>query len=239
MLQYIPVYIYSLRMKKKRKPKMRIGMIGMRRAVGRRWFNSWGDSTVVQGMFLKRGRNGARPTQPSGSSGATADPLAENINGDVGLEKKNDIKVTRFDGDSNGNDDLEQPDDGTKVDSIEIHSKFKSGLRPSMIYTPADFDISAEPHVGAKLRASKAKITGDPFKRLDINPLHEYKNWRLFVPFLNSVGQVPRQDRSGLSRANHKRMVKAVKRARHALLLPHHHHHPIVLSKIRQVEMEK
>jgi len=64
------------------------------------------------------------------------------------------------------------------------------------------------------LAQKRKKGKQDPFALLGINPLHEYKNTRLFLPFLSEMGRIKSRFDTGLSAKNQRRVTKAIKRAR-------------------------
>jgi len=78
-------------------------------------------------------------------------------------------------------------------------------------YDPSDLREQAfRTHLAQKRKKGKQ----DPFALLGINPLHEYKNTRLFLPFLSEMGRIKSRFDTGLSAKNQRRVTKAIKRAR-------------------------
>ncbi|KAI9251984.1 ribosomal protein S18 [Sporodiniella umbellata] len=67
------------------------------------------------------------------------------------------------------------------------------------------------------LRARRGKTvtpTQDPFDILGLDPLHEYKNYKLLSKFVSDMGKILPREQTGLTAKNQRKLAKAVKRAR-------------------------
>jgi ribosomal protein S18 len=56
--------------------------------------------------------------------------------------------------------------------------------------------------------------TEDPFEVLGLDPLHEYKNFRLLTHFVSDMGKILPREQTGVSAKNQRKLAKAIKRAR-------------------------
>lgn len=54
----------------------------------------------------------------------------------------------------------------------------------------------------------------DPFEVLGLDPLHEYKNFRLLTHFVSDMGKILPRQQTGVSAKNQRKLAKAIKRAR-------------------------
>ncbi|KAG1112114.1 hypothetical protein G6F42_014833 [Rhizopus arrhizus] len=67
------------------------------------------------------------------------------------------------------------------------------------------------------LRQRRGKPTPpaeDPFEVLGLDPLHEYKNFRLLTHFVSDMGKILPREQTGVSAKNQRKLAKAIKRAR-------------------------
>lgn len=56
--------------------------------------------------------------------------------------------------------------------------------------------------------------TEDPFDVLGLDPLKEYKNYRLLTHFVSDMGKILPREQTGVSAKNQRKLAKAIKRAR-------------------------
>lgn len=63
-------------------------------------------------------------------------------------------------------------------------------------------------------RGKTATPTEDPFDVLGLDPLHEYKNFRLLTHFVSDMGKILPREQTGVSAKNQRKLAKAIKRAR-------------------------
>lgn len=90
-------------------------------------------------------------------------------------------------------------------------------------YSPADLSFEARRPL---LQATRQAGTVDQFENYQINPLHEYKSYKLLSTFITDLGRIRTREQSGLSAKHQRQLGKAVRRARALSLLPTTAKHP-------------
>ncbi|KAI8079574.1 ribosomal protein S18 [Gilbertella persicaria] len=80
-------------------------------------------------------------------------------------------------------------------------------------YHPEDLN-DARYRESLRRRRGKPAPTEDPFEVLGLDPLHEYKNFRLLTHFVSDMGKILPREQTGLSAKNQRKLAKAIKRAR-------------------------
>ncbi|CAG8485477.1 407_t:CDS:2 [Diversispora eburnea] len=97
--------------------------------------------------------------------------------------------------------------------------KFGRNFRSGEIYAP--HDLNEENYKDKKpLRFRKPPPNVDVFKRLNLNPLVEYKNFNLLSNFVSDMGRILPRKKTGLTAKNQRKLAKAIKRARSFGLIP-------------------
>ncbi|RHZ74137.1 hypothetical protein Glove_227g63 [Diversispora epigaea] len=104
---------------------------------------------------------------------------------------------------------------------LGMDSRFRFGrnFRSGEIYAP--HDLNEENYKDKKpLRFRKPPPNVDVFKRLNLNPLVEYKNFNLLSNFVSDMGRILPRKKTGLTAKNQRKLAKAIKRARSFGLIP-------------------
>ena len=101
--------------------------------------------------------------------------------------------------------------------------------QPGDVYAPHDLS----PAEMKKLKRP-SPVQKDPFKELNINPLHLYKNYSVMAEFCTPLMKIKGRVETGLGNVNQRRYAKAVRRAVGMGLMPAVHVHPEVLEKQRE-----
>ncbi|KAK9484415.1 hypothetical protein V1527DRAFT_203060 [Lipomyces starkeyi] len=100
------------------------------------------------------------------------------------------------------------------ISELGIDPRRVSHFAPGNVYQPSQFALTADPRAIAA-----GKFYGDRFKLIGRSPLEFYKDAHFLSEFVSPMGQIYARDITGLSRKNHRLVVRAVKRARAAGLL--------------------
>ncbi|MCJ1236873.1 hypothetical protein MMC14_004855 [Varicellaria rhodocarpa] len=108
------------------------------------------------------------------------------------------------------------------------HRNWKEGD----VYAP--HDLSKEEMRKWRTRNVRGK---DVFDSLNINPLHEWKNFAMMYEFMTPMGRIRHSRETGLRNVNQRRVAKAIRRAIGMGFLPSVHEHPEILRR-RQKEEE-
>ncbi|ORZ13546.1 ribosomal protein S18 [Absidia repens] len=82
------------------------------------------------------------------------------------------------------------------------------------IYHPQDLNDARYQDQLRQRRGRPNPPTEDPFDVLGLDPLHEYKNYRLLSHFVSDMGKILPREKTGLTAKNQRKLAKAVKRAR-------------------------
>ncbi|KIJ37368.1 hypothetical protein M422DRAFT_260029 [Sphaerobolus stellatus SS14] len=97
---------------------------------------------------------------------------------------------------------------------------------PNTAYDPRDFDKQirlrtysqrARPLVGPGATES---AYNDAFRQLNINPLREVNNPKLFESFMTGMGKIRPRVETGLSWRSQRMVTRAIKRAKHKGVIP-------------------
>ncbi|KAI9365048.1 ribosomal protein S18-domain-containing protein [Pilaira anomala] len=81
-------------------------------------------------------------------------------------------------------------------------------------YHPEDLNDARYRESLRKRRGRPAAPAEDPFEVLGLDPLHEYKNFRLLTHFVSDMGKILPRQQTGVSAKNQRKLAKAIKRAR-------------------------
>ncbi|CAO3594635.1 unnamed protein product [Absidia cylindrospora] len=82
------------------------------------------------------------------------------------------------------------------------------------VYHPQDLNDARYQDQLRQRRRQPNLPTEDPFDVLDLDPLHEYKNYRLLSHFISDMGKILPREKTGLTAKNQRKLAKSVKRAR-------------------------
>ncbi|CEG77833.1 hypothetical protein RMATCC62417_12522 [Rhizopus microsporus] len=99
----------------------------------------------------------------------------------------------------------------TTTESVQRYQKIH---QEGDLYHPQDLNDSRYRESLRVRRGKSATPTQDPFEVLDLNPLHEYKNYKLLSQFVSDIGKILPREQTGLSAKNQRKLAKAIKRAR-------------------------
>ncbi|KAI7871664.1 ribosomal protein S18 [Spinellus fusiger] len=97
---------------------------------------------------------------------------------------------------------------------VETVQRYQKIHRVGDIYHP---DSLNDTHYQEKLRQRRGKQnvpTADPFDTLGLNPLDEYKNYRLLSHFVSDIGKILPRTQTGVTAKNQRKLAQAIKRAR-------------------------
>ncbi|KAL1961825.1 hypothetical protein VTN77DRAFT_994 [Rasamsonia byssochlamydoides] len=70
----------------------------------------------------------------------------------------------------------------------------------------------------------------DAFDALNINPLHQYKNFAIMSEYMTPMGRIKHRSQTGLRPVNQRKIAKAIRRAIGIGLMPSVHRHPEILA---------
>ena len=93
------------------------------------------------------------------------------------------------------------------------------------VYTPHDLS-----HVEALKWKKASQPKEDIVDMLGINPLDEYRNFRMISDFMTSMGRIRPAMETALRPVNQRRMAKAIRRAIGLGIHPSVHKHPEILA---------
>ncbi|KAJ1919691.1 hypothetical protein H4219_001832 [Mycoemilia scoparia] len=91
--------------------------------------------------------------------------------------------------------------------NVQYMNKFQA----KEVYKPRDLNEGNQ-KTQESLFGEKRSI--DPFKRLGINPLHEYKNSRILSEYVTEMGRIKPKYMTKLSAKSQRKVAKAIRRAR-------------------------
>ncbi|RIB12604.1 ribosomal protein S18 [Gigaspora rosea] len=109
-------------------------------------------------------------------------------------------------------------------DPIQGYTQFKYGrmFRAGEVYAP--HDLNEENYKDKNPRKyQKLQPNTDVFEKLGLDPLKEYKNFRLLSNFVSDMGRILPRRTTGLSAKTQRKLAKAIKRARSFGLIPATH----------------
>jgi ribosomal protein S18 len=106
----------------------------------------------------------------------------------------------------------------TEAQSSQESLRLTRRFYPRETYSPRDLDEDTLPLYRGKLRNQPPV---DPFEKLGLNPLHEYKNTAILSRYVSAMGRILPRSETGLTRKNQRRLAKAIKRARAMGLMPY------------------
>ncbi|KAI8377854.1 ribosomal protein S18 [Radiomyces spectabilis] len=96
----------------------------------------------------------------------------------------------------------------------EAVQRYQKIHRVGDTYHPDDLnDARYQEQLRARRGQAKANLQ-DPFDVLGLDPLHEYKNYRLLSNFVSDMGKILPRQQTGLTAKNQRKLAKAIKRAR-------------------------
>ncbi|CAO3642025.1 unnamed protein product [Cunninghamella blakesleeana] len=101
-----------------------------------------------------------------------------------------------------------------RVKPNDIGQRFQKMHRAGDIYHPQDLNDSLYQEQLRQRRGRPNPPSEDPFDVLGLDPLHEYKNYRLLSHFVSDMGKILPREKTGLTAKNQRKLAKAVKRAR-------------------------
>ncbi|KAI8341305.1 ribosomal protein S18 [Chlamydoabsidia padenii] len=101
-----------------------------------------------------------------------------------------------------------------KPKPIDVGQRYQKIHRAGDIYHPQDLNDARYQEQLRQRRGRPTPPSADPFDVLGLDPLHEYKNYRLLSHFVSDMGKILPRERTGLTAKNQRKLAKAVKRAR-------------------------
>ncbi|KAF7721376.1 hypothetical protein EC973_004820 [Apophysomyces ossiformis] len=102
--------------------------------------------------------------------------------------------------------------DKTKATSGQ--ARYQKLQRVGDTYHPQDLNDAHHQQVMRQRRRTPERRTEDPFDALGLDPLHEYKNFRLLSEFVSDIGKILPREQTGLTAKNQRKLARAIKRAR-------------------------
>ncbi|KAI8075657.1 ribosomal protein S18 [Thamnidium elegans] len=96
----------------------------------------------------------------------------------------------------------------------EAVQRYQKIHREGDIYHPEDLNDTRYRESLRQRRGRTATPTEDPFEVLGLDPLNEYKNFRLLTHFVSDMGKILPRQQTGVSAKNQRKLAKAIKRAR-------------------------
>ncbi|ORX83643.1 ribosomal protein S18 [Basidiobolus meristosporus CBS 931.73] len=103
-----------------------------------------------------------------------------------------------------------QNEDTSKYELTGLAKRFL----PKETYAPSDFNENIP------RTRSRKKGQNDPFRKLHLNPLNEYKNTTLLSNYVSQMGRILPRTATGLSAKSQRKVGKAIRRARAMGLMP-------------------
>ncbi|KAK9323935.1 hypothetical protein V1517DRAFT_344803 [Lipomyces orientalis] len=100
------------------------------------------------------------------------------------------------------------------ISDLDIDPRRVAHFAAGDVYTPSQFALTADPR-----GIAASKLHGDRFRLVGRSPLEFYKDAHFLSEFVSPMGQIYAREVTGLSRKNHRLVVRAIKRARAAGLL--------------------
>ncbi|GAA5798742.1 ribosomal protein S18-domain-containing protein [Helicostylum pulchrum] len=96
----------------------------------------------------------------------------------------------------------------------EAVQRYQKIHREGDVYHPEDLNDTRYRESLRQRRGKTATPTEDPFEVLGLDPLIEYKNFRLLTHFVSDMGKILPRQQTGVSAKNQRKLAKAIKRAR-------------------------
>ncbi|CAO3611283.1 unnamed protein product [Mucor hiemalis] len=97
---------------------------------------------------------------------------------------------------------------------VDAAQRYQKIHREGDIYHPEDLNDTRYREALRQRRGKPTTPTEDPFNVLGLDPLHEYKNFRLLTHFVSDMGKILPRSQTGVSAKNQRKLAKAIKRAR-------------------------
>ncbi|KAL1596278.1 hypothetical protein SLS59_007978 [Nothophoma quercina] len=107
----------------------------------------------------------------------------------------------------------------------QIYRKWQTGD----VYAPHDLTGTEQ----KKWKFGRKKPQSDAFDVLGINPVNEYKNFKMMSEYMTEMGRIKHSKDTGLRPKNQRKIAKAIRRAIGLGLMPSVHRHPLVVKKSR------
>ncbi|KAI8338343.1 ribosomal protein S18 [Chlamydoabsidia padenii] len=98
--------------------------------------------------------------------------------------------------------------------TADVGQRYQKIHRAGDIYHPQDLNDARYQEQLRQRRGRPTPPSADPFDVLGLDPLHEYKNYRLLSHFVSDMGKILPREKTGLTAKNQRKLAKAVKRAR-------------------------
>lgn len=122
-----------------------------------------------------------------------------------------------------------------------VESQMQRIWREGDVYSPHDLSPAEQMKAKAARAPARAKDlrpvntrrngSRDVLDDLGINPLKEYKNFKMMGEFVTEMGRIRHARDTGFRQVNQRRMARAVRRAHGLGLLPTVHKHPELLEE--------
>ncbi|KAK9761413.1 hypothetical protein K7432_013701 [Basidiobolus ranarum] len=103
-----------------------------------------------------------------------------------------------------------QNEDTSKFELTGLAKRFL----PKETYAPSDFNENIP------RTRSRKKTQNDPFRKLHLNPLNEYKNTTMLSNYVSQMGRILPRATTGLTAKSQRKVGKAIRRARAMGLMP-------------------
>ncbi|KAL0078838.1 ribosomal protein S18 [Phycomyces blakesleeanus] len=97
---------------------------------------------------------------------------------------------------------------------VEAVQRYQKIHRVGDTYHPEDLNDTRYQESLRQRRGRPVTPAVDPFDALGLDPLHEYKNFRLLSHFVSDMGKILPRTQTGVSAKNQRKLAHAVKRAR-------------------------
>ncbi|KAI9020240.1 ribosomal protein S18 [Phycomyces nitens] len=97
---------------------------------------------------------------------------------------------------------------------VEAAQRYQKVHRVGDIYHPEDLNDTRYQENLRQRRGRPTTPTADPFDVLGLDPLHEYKNFKLLSHFVSDMGKILPRSQTGVSAKNQRKLAHAVKRSR-------------------------
>ncbi|KAI9307745.1 ribosomal protein S18 [Cunninghamella echinulata] len=101
-----------------------------------------------------------------------------------------------------------------KIKPKDVGQRYQKMHHAGDIYHPQDLNDTLYQEQLRQRRGRPNPPSEDPFDVLGLDPLHEYKNYRLLSHFVSDMGKILPREKTGLTAKNQRKLAKAVKRAR-------------------------
>ncbi|KAG1049503.1 hypothetical protein G6F43_008169 [Rhizopus delemar] len=98
--------------------------------------------------------------------------------------------------------------------NAEAAQRYQKIHQEGDLYHPQDLNDNLYRESLRARRGRSSAPTQDPFDVLGLDPLQEYKNYKLLSNFVSDMGKILPREQTGLTAKNQRKLAKAVKRAR-------------------------